>query len=252
MASVDYRVRVRRLMETAQSFTDQGNEALAQQYAEKAAKLATKHGVESALHEAFTDERGVVILKKITVSNPYPKHRINLISAIAKHFGCKVLKAGRNGAELFGDSRDVERVMFLYRLISAHMLDGVSKYRPELPVREGDKHWYFKTEGLTPAETKSARVSWVIGYINGINARMAEAYKATVEEAKVTNPGAALVLADRKALVEKLMRETYDNIGKGTASKVNHVGAYLSGKAASTTADLGQTRIAPVNRELTA
>lgn len=250
--AVNYRIRVRRLMETAQSFTDQGNTALAQEYAEKAAELATKHGVEDALNEAFSEQPGKVILKKVTVSNPYPKHRITLISVIGKHFGCKVIKSGRNGAEIFGDERDVERVMFLYRLISAHMLDGVAKARPELPQREGQKHWYFKTEGLTPAETKSFRVSWVIGYISGIDSRMAEAYRVTVEEAKVSNPGAALVLADRKAVAERLMRETYPNLRKGAASAVKNAEGFYAGRAASGNADLGQERIAPVSRALTA
>ena len=242
--AIQYRDLVKKLMRKANDATELGNEAEAQTYAEKAAALATRHGVEDALTEAFDEERPVtIILKKITVSNPYPVHRINLLSVIARNLGCKVLKDGRNGAELFGDERDVERVMFVYRLISVHMLDAVSKSRPSLPTHAEGKHWYFKTEGLTPAETKSYRVNWVRGYVAGIGARMAEAYKVVVAEQKALRPGAALVLSDRKALVEVKIAETYGKVRRGRAARITNVAAFREGVAAASDADLGQTRI---------
>lgn len=254
----DYRNRVRRLMEKAQSATELGNVEEAQTYAEKAAELATKHGIEDALTEAFTtDDKPNIIHKRVTVSNPYPKHRITLIGVIAKQFSCKVIKAGRNGAELFGDERDVERVMFLYRLISVHMLDAAAKAHPEVSEAErfdgpGAKHSYFKKAGFTPAEVKSYRVSFVVGYVSGISSRMAEAYRATVAEAKTTKPGAAIVLADRKALAERLLKDTYPKLGKAAGSTIKHAGAFQRGRAASTTADLGQDRVGAGRRELSA
>ena len=245
---VDYRAKVRKLMETAASFTEQGNEEAALTFAEKAAALATKHGIQDALAESFDEVKLNIIRKRVTLGNPYPKHRITLLARIAKHLSCKVIKMGRNGAELFGDERDVERVMFIYRLVSTHMLDGVSKASPKKSTAEHnggytEKHWYFKKEGLTPAEVKSFRVSWVVGYIAGIDTRMAEAYAQTVAEAKVTNPGAAVVLADRKALAEKLLAETHPKLGKAASSKIRHAEAYYQGRNAAGTADLGQTRI---------
>lgn len=249
---MNYRDAVRKLMDTARNFTEQGNEAAAQQYAEKAASLATKHSVEDALNEAFDDQPAKIVLKRVTMGSPYPKHRISLISAIASHQSCKVLKNGRNVAEIFGDERDVERVMFIYRLVSLHMLDAVGKARPELPEFADEKHSYFKKDGLTPAETKSFRVSWVLGYISGINARMAEAFTTTVAEQKATKPGAALVLSDRRALADKLVAETYNKISRGTRSKINHADGYFAGKAASTTANIGQSSVDSNRRELTA
>lgn len=255
--AINYRDVVRKLMDKARSATEIGNDDEAQTYAEKAAGLATKHGVEDALAESFSSGVATkMVLKKVSLGNPYPKHRITLLGRIAKHLSCKVIKVGRNGAELFGDERDVERVMFIYRLVSSHMLDAAAKAHPAVSEAErfegvGAKHSYFKTSGFTPAEVKSFRVSFVIGYISGINARMTAAYAEAVAEAKVTQPGAALVLADRKALTERFVTETYPKLGKSAPSKVRHAEGYYAGKAASTQADLGQTRLGS-QRALTA
>lgn len=241
--ALNYRDVVRKLMQKAANATELGNEAEAQTYAEKAAALATKHGVEAALDEAFSDKPVNIILKKVTLGSPYPKHRINLLSVIARNHNCKVLKVGRNGAELFGDEHDVEHVMFVYRLISVHMLDAVGRARPELPESVYEKHGYFKRDGLTPAETKSFRISWISGYISGIAKRMLDARDKVVQDAKPTRPGAALVLADRKALVDKHVADTYPKLGRVSASKIRYADGFLKGRAASTTADLGQTRV---------
>lgn len=240
--ATDYRTRVRRLMETAQSFTDKGNEALALTYAEKAAALATKHGVEDALNEAFDEVKLNLIRKVVTMGSPYPKHRISLLGTIARTFGCRALKVGRNVAEVYGDERDIERVMFIYRVLSIHMLDGVAKARPELPERDGDKHWYFKSEGLTPAETKSFRVAWIVGYVQVIGERMKEAYTQTVAES--THTGAALVLADRRSMVDNFISEMGIKVVSGGKIKVNAAG-YTAGREAGAKADLGQTRVDP-------
>lgn len=240
--ATDYRARVRKLMETAQNYTDKGNEQAALSYAEKAAALATKHGVEDALNEAFDEVKLNLTRKTVTVSNPYPKHRISLLGTIGRIFGCRVLKCGRNIAEVYGDERDIERVMFIYRVLSVHMLDGVAKARPELPERDGDKHWYFKSEGLTPAETKSFRVAWIVGYVQVIGERMKEAYTQTVSES--THTGAALVLADRRSMVDNFIKELGIRVVSGSKIRVNAAG-YEAGRKAGAQADLGQTRVDP-------
>jgi hypothetical protein len=241
--ALNYRDIVRKLMIKAENATELGNEAEAQTYAEKAAELATKHGVEAALKEAFEDNPVNIILKRVTLASPYPKHRISLLSVIARNNNCKVLKEGRNVAELFGDEHDVEQVMFLYRLISVHMLGAVSKARPEAPESVYDKHGYFKNGGLTPAEVKSFRISWIVGYINGIAKRMAAARAQAVQESKATQPGAALVLADRKQLVERHVAEIYPRLGKAAPTVIRSRRGYAAGQAASTQADLGQRRV---------
>lgn len=256
--AIDYRTKVRKLMAQAEGETKAGNEQAAQQFAERAAALATKHGIEDALTETFEQAVTINIIRKVVAfGNPYPKHRISLLSAIGRHFSCRVLKVGRNGAEVFGDERDVERVMFIYRLISTHMLSAAANFHPTVSEAErhggeGAKHHYFKTSGFTPAEVKSARVSFVIGYILAVSERMAEAYKVTVEEAQKTNKGAALVLADRKALATKLVNETHKRIRSTSGGVARHAEGYYTGREASRSADIGQDRLGAGRRELSA
>jgi hypothetical protein len=247
---MDYRKIVKNLVSQAKGEADAGNEEAAQTFAEKAAALAVRHGVEDALTE-IADEHisDKFIRKQMKFGNPYFLQRINLLNSIAKVLNCSVIRTSKYEADLFGEERDVERVVFLYRLLSAQMLEAVENARPTISTTQArgfggnDKHWYFKAAGFTPAEVRSFRVSFLIGILNGISARMKEAYGEAVSRAKETNPGAGIVLADRRARTVALVEEYYPRTKKGSRSTARNAEGYAKGREASKSMDIGQVRI---------
>lgn len=86
------------------------------------------------------------------------------------------------------------------------------------------------------------RVSYAYGYVRRLHTRMAEAKRRAEQSAETGQPGTALVLVDRQALVEaevarwaKLSKGGYrvDDDGSGTAA----------GREAANRADLGGTKV---------
>ncbi|GAA2242279.1 DUF2786 domain-containing protein [Streptomyces amakusaensis] len=210
-------------------------EAEAELSRKRAFEMMAKYGVEQAMLSDGDPSSDAPADRKIVIGNPWAMERVRLINRIALAMGCQLIHLGRDGdgparrVHVFGYASDLERVDVLYTSLLLQMDSGLSAQT--VPVRDGVRAW---------------RRSWLLGFISRVGDRIEEAERRARDEAsaEVTAMGrsAALVLADRKSVVERNYRQAYPRARSGGRTTMAGSG-FGAGWAAGSRADIGGTRI---------
>lgn len=167
-----------------------------------------------------------------TVDGRYSRVVINIISAAALAYGCRVWWLERGGhtkdVSVFGFRDDCQRAIAISRLLVTDALAQAGAY----------------TSGR-PADTFSFRRSFLIGYGSEIHRRLAEAAdiaraQSRAERGIAATASAALVLVQRAEQVEQAMEQR--RMGRPSALKRAGSRGYAAGVAAAAEADLSGGR----------
>ena len=214
-------------------------EAEAEQCRQKAFALMAKYGIEQAMLAADGATKDEPIDRQIVIDAPWAMERVRLINRIALALDCQLIHLGQheNGparrVHIFGHRSDLERVDLLYTSLLIQMTGSLSAQH--LPYGQSPRAW---------------RRSWLLGFVNRVGSRLEEAQRGAQEEARhettATGRSSALVLADRKTVVESRYRAAYPRSRKGRATTMRGTG-YGDGWAAGGRADIGGRRIGRSN-----
>lgn len=204
----------------------------------KATELMANHGVTEMMLNAYsrttTDE---IISKPIRLGNPYSSQKSTLLAWIANALTCKTVtwNHGReyHHAEVTGFRSDVERVELLYTSLLLQMFNGAQNVQPN--------HW-----DTTP--TATFRKNWMEGFASHVSHRIAVAEKAARdsydrEHTGTGGPGTALVVVERRTLVEKTFAAKYPRLRKAAKIKRSSRSGRYEGGQAGKRADIGGAKI---------
>ncbi|MBF9128444.1 DUF2786 domain-containing protein [Plantactinospora sp. S1510] len=217
--------KIRKLLAKAEDQACTAAEAEA--FTAKATELIARYGVDRALLAARDPGTDPVGDRVIDVPAPYALDKTGLLAGVADALRCRsVRRRGGDGfvMHLFGFGSDLERVDVLFTSLLVQAAHGLSAARVPL--------------GEHPA---AFRRSWLAGFAGAVAGRLRQAEAAAASTPRSGSaPSLALVLADRSALVERRLAETYPRLR--TAGRRRLVGGGLDqGAAAGHRADLGGT-----------
>ncbi|UBU09940.1 DUF2786 domain-containing protein [Nonomuraea gerenzanensis] len=225
--------RVRKLLAKAER-TDNEHERAT--FMAAASALMAKHGID-ALPPAGT--RQVPGDRIVTLPAPWAGEKARLVSLVAQALRCRPLLIGRGDGgqrvHVFGFAADLERADLLATSLLLQMASGLA--RAELP-------------GEVTA-VRAYRRSWLLGFTDEVYRLLCEAESRAESraEADSARTGTALVLADRRAEVERAVAARYPDI-RLSVPRTSGTG-YRDGMAAGRRADLGRTGMAAATaREL--
>lgn len=224
--------KVRALLAKAED--DACTPAEAEAFTAKATELMAKYGIEQALLADRHPEADKPTDRIITVGNPWGAEKAKLVYWLAEAMRCKALMLHKLDSaarvHVFGYGSDLERVEVLYTSLLLQMASGLAK----TPVPAYDSPRAF-------------RRSWLLGFVNEVTSRVAAAERRAAQAederpAQAAGRSTALVLADRKQVVDARFREEYPRTSKGRSSTYTGSG-YGAGRAAGARANIGQTGI---------
>ncbi|WP_433429963.1 DUF2786 domain-containing protein [Nonomuraea sp. CA-141351] len=210
--------RVRKLLAKAER-TDNEHERAT--FMAAASALMAKHGIDSLPPAGTRQTPGD---RTVTLPNPWAREKARLVSLVAQAVRCRPLLIGRGEeggqrVHVFGFAADLERADLLATSLLLQMATGLARVR-------------------VPGDVTSVRAyrrSWLLGFTDEVY-RLLCAAESRAEEAST---GAALVLADRRAEVERVVAARYPRI-RVSVPRTSGTG-YRDGVAAGRRADLGRT-----------
>ncbi|HEX4811904.1 MAG TPA: DUF2786 domain-containing protein [Nonomuraea sp.] len=222
--------RVRKLLAKAER-TDNEHERAT--FMAAASALMARHGIDS-LPPAGT--RQVPGDRVVILPDPWAKEKARLVSLVAQAVRCRPLLIGRGEGgqrvHVFGFAADLERADLLATSLLLQMASGLARVRPP--------------EGVTAV--RAYRRSWLLGFTDEVYRLLCAAESRA--EAASAGTGAELVLADRRAEVERAVAAHYPDI-RMSVPRTSGTG-YRAGVTAARHADLGRTGMpAHAARELT-
>ncbi len=237
--------RVRRLLSKAEGAT---TEAERDAYNSKAAELIARYGIEEALLAAQQPGLQHAADREVALDPPYARDKGSLLAAVASPLRVRaVLRTGRHGMtttltmHLFGMSADLERVDVLYTSLLVQAAHGLAVVRPRDAYES----------------VAAYRRSWMIGFAYAIQQRLIAAEEAMCAEAEAgrvgshhsgaAGPAVSLVLADRDAIVDRVVAEAYPRLRTARSRLLSGSGS-AEGAAAGRRADLGGPRLARRSR----
>jgi Protein of unknown function (DUF2786) len=237
--------RVRRLLAKAEGAT---TEAERDAYNGKAAELIARYGIEEALLAAKQSQPQAAGDRIVDLDSPYARDKGSLLASVASPLGVRaVLRTGRAGPagtvslsmHLFGMESDLTRVDLLYTSLLVQAAHGLAIARPR-DARES---------------VAAYRRSWMIGFAYTIGERLIAAEAAVRAEAEAAQsagsasgpggaagPSVSLVLADRAAIVDREVEQTYPRLRNAPRRQLSGSGS-AEGAAAGRRADLGGKRL---------
>jgi hypothetical protein len=192
----------------------------------RAAEIMAKFSIDAAMLAAKADMREVPCDKTVHFPNPYARQHMFLYVSVLRAFGgdAVVIDSPRryrqnDGVTLrvYGFEADLTMVDILYTSL---LLQGVNQSKV-VPRYEHAKTW---------------RVSFWVGYTSTITRRLAEAHRSA--ETQAGEPGTAIVLRDRKALVKDRIAQDHGKLGKYGGSSARSQDGYSSGRNAGERANL--------------
>jgi hypothetical protein len=232
--------KIRKLLAMAESdsITDEARES----YNLKAAELIARYGIDQARLEARQERPATAGDILLDLDPPYARDKLGLLSSIAVPLGCRIVS--RTGhrldrsvaqAHLFGMTADLDRAQILYTSLLVQSTYGMAV--AAVPLGENPRAF---------------RRSWLAGFAFAVHKRLTAAEaaakaRAASEDATTTGPSTALVLADRTALVQRHLADTYPRLQKGRTRQLSGSGG-RDGYRAGERADLGGTRLAAARR----
>lgn len=144
---------------------------------------------------------------------------------------------GRPGqaVHLFGMGADLDRTQLLFTSLLVQSTFGLAA--AHVPAGE---------------DPRAFRRSWLAGFANAVARRLTAAEKAAKaraaqEDSATTGPSTALVLADRAALVDRRVEDSYPKLRRARPRQLSGSGR-RDGYRAGERADLGSTRLATTRR----
>jgi hypothetical protein len=183
--------------------------AEAESYTAKAAELIAAYGIDRALLAGEDPASDPVGDRVIGLDAPYAADKADLLSVIAHELRCRAVRRIRHtddGKEislhLFGHSADLERAEVLFTSLLLHAIRDLTR----TPVPRSQHPAAF-------------RRSWLAGFTVAIGQRLADAERRAAADAAprfaAAGSTAALVLADRSALVVEAMNVEYPRLRNG-------------------------------------
>lgn len=186
--------RVRALLAKASS-TDSDDEREALEA--KAMEIMAAHGIEQAQLSASRATRDKVILRHLDRFDRYERERSALLAAVGTSMRVVVVRQefGVNAAgySLLGFSSDIDRAMVLFQYLDAHAMMQVARL-------------------INASATASYRSNWLVGFALAISQRLQQAEERAADDALATEPGTALILADRSQQVEREARRIFPRV----------------------------------------
>ncbi|MER7503099.1 DUF2786 domain-containing protein [Nonomuraea pusilla] len=212
--------RVRKLLAKAER-TDNEHERAT--FMAAASALMAKYGID-ALPPAGT--RQAPGDRVVTLPGPWAREKARLVSLVAQAVRCRPLLIGRGDGgqrvHVFGFAADLERADLLATSLLLQMASGLARVRPP---EDGAARAY--------------RRSWLLGFTDEVYRLLRQAEERAAAEAGT--PGTALVLADRRAEVDRAVAAHYPRIRR-SVPRTSGTG-YEDGVAAGRHADLGRTGV---------
>ncbi|MFG6197435.1 DUF2786 domain-containing protein [Nonomuraea sp. JJY05] len=209
--------RVRKLLAKAER-TDNEHERAT--FMAAASALMAKHGIDSLPPAGTRQTPGDRV---VTLPNPWAREKARLVSLVAQAVRCRPLLIGRGEGgqrvHVFGFAADLERADLLATSLLLQMASGLARVR--VP------------DGVTAV--RAYRRSWLLGFTDEVY-RLLRVAESQAEQAST---GAELVLADRRAEVERAVAAHYPDI-RMSVPRTSGTG-YRDGVAAGRRADLGRT-----------
>jgi hypothetical protein len=223
--------RVRKLLTQAED--EAVTPAEAQAFTAKAAELMAKYGIDRALLAADQPETDQPTNRVLDIDNPWAREKAHLLCGLASALRCHCILLGGRGpgskVHIFGFGSDIERTDLLYTSILIQMSHGLAGARvPD---------W--------SSSPRAWRRSWLLGFATAVIARVRQAeHGAMVAATDRTRSGsnrAALVLADRSAVIRRQVEHAYPITRK---TRVTYSGSgYRDGYERGQRADIGATRL---------
>jgi hypothetical protein len=212
--------RVRKLLAKAER-TDNEHERAT--FMAAASALMAKYGIDALDPDEPRRAPGDRI---VTLPGPWAREKARLVSLVAQALRCRPLLIGRGDGgqrvHVFGFAADLERAELLATSLLLQMASGLSRVRPP---------------DVTAA--RAYRRSWLLGFTDEVYRLLREAETRAEEESPVA--GTALVLADRRAEVERAVASAYPRV-RLSVPRTSGTG-YRDGVAAGRHADLGRTGV---------
>ena len=219
--------------------------AEAEVYTAKAVELMARHGIDEALLAAEAPHRDEVATCRIPVADPYSAGKARLLAWTASALRCRAVlheaAGGRVAAvTVLGFASDRARVELLYTSL---LLQASAQLAQQRPAWVGESVAAF-------------RRSWLHGFAVRVHQRLVEAEARAAESAARASPSSgpsagpsvALVLADRRARVDRAYAEAFPQIGRARHARLSGSG-YAAGTQAGARADLGGRPVAAAGRQ---
>lgn len=234
--------KIRKLLAKAEN--DAATPQEAEAYTAKAAELIAAYGIDQALLAAEDGSPVVAGDRVIDLEAPYARDKADLLATVSAHYGCQAVQISTRspGAtswslHLFGQDADLERTELLF----TSLLLQAATWMVRAPIPRGESQAAF-------------RRSWLAGFRMAIGVRLAAAENDARERAQATRaaglPSAALVLADRAAMVSEAVHQAYPRLRAARARQLSGSGRD-DGWRAGQRADLGGGRLRDAKKPAT-
>ncbi|NUT42961.1 MAG: DUF2786 domain-containing protein [Thermoactinospora sp.] len=214
--------RVRKLLAKAEG-TDNEHERAT--FMAAASALMAKYGIEQVTLEG--PRRAAPENRVVTLADPWAREKARLVSLVAQALRCRPLLIGRGDGgqrvHVFGFAADLERADLLATSLLLQMARGLAGI--ELPA------------GFPAA--RAYRRSWMLGFTDEVYRLLSAAESEALRRSGTA--GTELVLADRRAEVERAVAEQYPRIRR-TVPRTSGTG-YRAGVEAGRRADLERERL---------
>lgn len=225
---------IRKLLDTANSLAEDGNEAAARSYEERAESLLARYGWERAMLPENERKAEQITTLAVRVTGAYAIDRRHLLTEIGWAFKChnsfRRVEGGYR-VTLFGFESDLERTEILFTSLQLQAMSAMRK--AEMPYYERSRTRFNK--------------SWLLGYasrvrerLDAMNARAAQEYKGT---------GAELVVVDRSKQVAAAFKEKHPKLKWHRPTNRADTGRE-DGERAADAANLSQTSLGGHKRAL--
>jgi hypothetical protein len=206
--------------------------AEAESYTAKAAALIAAYGIDRALLAEADPSIDPLGDRVVALDAPYAADKADLLSVIAHELRCRAVRRVAHtddGKEislhLFGHAADLERAEVLFTNLLLHAIRDLTR----TPVPRGQHAAAF-------------RRSWLAGFTHAVGQRLADAERRAAADAAprfaAAGNTAALVLADRSALVTEAMHNEYPRLRTARARVLTGSGR-RNGWESGQRADLG-------------
>jgi len=177
-------------------------------------------------------------------ADPYSAEKAQLANGVASALGCRLVQhpGFRRGqvdaVTMMGFESDLRRVELVFTSLLLQATRSVVHQRPP---------------GWSGESTTAFRRTYLVGFTNEVYRRLVAAERGAVQrhDAKSgrAGPSAALVVADRRSLVDRAYGEQYGHLKPGRRRQLSGSG-YAAGQEAGRRADVGQARVANTRRAL--
>jgi hypothetical protein len=217
--------------------------AEAEVYTAKAVELMARHGIDEALLGAAAPHCDEVATCRIPVADPYSAGKARLLAWTASALRCRAVLHEAGGGRVaavtvLGFASDRARVELLYTSLLLQASAQLARQRPA---------WVGES-------VAAYRRSWLHGFAVRVHQRLVEAEARAAESAAAARaspsagpsagPSVALVLADRRARVDRAYAEEFPQIGRARQTRLSGSG-YAAGAQAGARADLGGRAVRP-------